>query len=866
MRKLRILIGIIVIAGAGLLAGDLLAQGDNGIPGDCPHTAGVYYRAGAFPRYEAHNQRIVLVSWTTGADLMELDTSLAVDGFQIINWSPDCRYLAVGLGSASSIDTVIYDTLTARRVGVFLDAHGRPHTLTWSPNSAYLTVETRDGAYLWELLTNRRHLLTAFHDLNGRSFQQVRWNLPHGQVITLGLDGTRQAYALADGLPVQEVVSAPPTGSAPVAFNRHAYTCAATSYFDQAYGWSYGWEAWEYQRPYHANARAQLQNVELRYEPTATRVVLTTPTGDVLHTIEAGLVTEGFRPLGWSADCRYVAAAVGPRTDMTTIVWDLDAGQRIGTVANAQLQPHRLTWLPTSEHVVVETRHGAYLWHFPTDTRTLLNPHADADGHNFYSMDWDPMNEQLLTVPVGYGNAVIAYDGYTGAQTGYYPTQGPSAPVGYEVSADGSRIVVFTLESQQANRNAASSIAVYDRGTGGGVHLHPGDYAAYSSRDIALSPDNRYLIADDYSLRRRVRVWDLSALPPGSTTYPPTYIHEVVSGWNLTFVDGKTFKGSSNRLFDAVTGEPVYRATLAVPGNTPATPPVSRPTAGSGWASTGRYDGCAFDPVPFTPLAAGDTNSLIAADGSRHLHRGWSPNCRYLVTQWQYTITVWDSTTGHAVFDLHQPREIYWNPAGDRALFDRWYWAGTGEPVQVDYFGAPLLWRRDHQVYWDTGRGQVLVNGAGGVVALDDATGSTRYVFTRPNEGPTFFALSADRQWMVSFSDHGPGTQVGGIAVWNLATLAGRALDNDDFAAYEQGQIAISPNGQYVVAGYTALRVWDMHGTDAAPVHRHAGPDDTIQQVRFVDATTVETTDYFGNVTYWDILTGAAVPVDSLAE
>jgi hypothetical protein len=78
------------------------------------------------------------------------------------------------------------------------------------------------------------------------------------------------------------------------------------------------------------------------------------------------------------------------------------------------------------------------------------------------------------------------------------------------------------------------------------------------------------------------------------------------------------------------------------------------------------------------------------------------------------------------------------------------------------------------------------------------------------------------------------------------------------------GAVALSADNRYLVMGYDALRVWDLHNLperleDRLPVYRHGGPGAFIRTVRFIEATVVEVTTERG-ITRWDILTGANIP------
>jgi hypothetical protein len=64
--------------------------------------------------------------------------------------------------------------------------------------------------------------------------------------------------------------------------------------------------------------------------------------------------------------------------------------------------------------------------------------------------------------------------------------------------------------------------------------------------------------------------------------------------------------------------------------------------------------------------------------------------------------------------------------------------------------------------------------------------------------------------------------------------------------ARDPEQLALSPDGHYLVIGRTVLRVWDLWNLpeqfeDRLPMYRHDGPFWSIQFVNFVAPEVVET-------------------------
>ena len=156
----------------------------DGVPDNCEYTGAAHYQANVFPRYEPQASRLVLVDWTTGADVRELETGLATTRFQIRGWSADCRYLAGAiLNAADTYDTVVWDAVNGGRVGTVTDGRSVPHPITWDTAGVYLLVETRNGAILLNLPNHSSVPLTSDADIYIHSFSSVQWDYAEGQLI-----------------------------------------------------------------------------------------------------------------------------------------------------------------------------------------------------------------------------------------------------------------------------------------------------------------------------------------------------------------------------------------------------------------------------------------------------------------------------------------------------------------------------------------------------------------------------------------------------------------------------------------------------------------------------------------------------------
>ena len=65
-------------------------------PDNCEYTDGEFYQENVFVRNDRNNGVLELVDWTTGEELRVIAEN--VGEARIINWSPNCRYVAVVAG------------------------------------------------------------------------------------------------------------------------------------------------------------------------------------------------------------------------------------------------------------------------------------------------------------------------------------------------------------------------------------------------------------------------------------------------------------------------------------------------------------------------------------------------------------------------------------------------------------------------------------------------------------------------------------------------------------------------------------------------------------------------------------------------
>lgn len=109
----------------------------------------------------------------------------------------------------------------------------------------------------------------------------------------------------------------------------------------------------------------------------------------------------------------------------------------------------------------------------------------------------------------------------TGKRVAYFNNPDHTGPVSFTVSADKSKLIIFTDERQQWSDSGKrrSGVAVWDRATLTRTELNVDYFAAVHPEQIALSADNRYLVIGVTALR----IWDLQNLPEKVEDRLPIY-------------------------------------------------------------------------------------------------------------------------------------------------------------------------------------------------------------------------------------------------------------------------------------------------------------------------------------------------------
>lgn len=181
MRRVVMLSLAIVVAALASGVGPVV-HGQGLIPGSPCSIDG---QSDLFPRYEWRNQRVTLVSWSTGEVVRVVETSLDAPYFEALNRSPDCRFLVAEVGGQG---TVVWDVLTSTRAAVLptLDSADLWPTdgtrFVWSPTGKYVLLRDSSGqTQIWDTMHETLIPLVV----QSGPFVSVGWDLAREQVLAV---------------------------------------------------------------------------------------------------------------------------------------------------------------------------------------------------------------------------------------------------------------------------------------------------------------------------------------------------------------------------------------------------------------------------------------------------------------------------------------------------------------------------------------------------------------------------------------------------------------------------------------------------------------------------------------------------------
>ena len=241
-----------------------------------------------------------------------------------------------------------------------------------------------------------------------------------------------------------------------------------------------------------------------------------------------------------------MAAALGEFGHTNTVIWDITSGQRVGSFVNAGLR-----WSPNSQQAIVSNSDGLGLWTVGQEKAVKLTDFRGDD----YTSRWDEEHNEVWVLPTSYyysAPGVTVYSLKTGEKVDYYDNPaGQSAQIGFTLSTDGSRVIVYTVRLQS---ESGAGVTVWERGTKNNIQVDANtDGTSYTER-IALSPDARYLVIGGNNLR----VWDLQNLPEKLTDRDPmVYAASSAKITSVRFLNSNVVEATSTEgqaQWDVVTG------------------------------------------------------------------------------------------------------------------------------------------------------------------------------------------------------------------------------------------------------------------------------------------------------------------------
>ncbi len=433
MRRLTLLLVLFLAVSAIPAHAQTDLPDTDGIPANCENATSPYADPNLFPRY-AHGQ-LALIDWSSGAVVRVLETANAAPNFWLLGWSPDCHYLAGGLGDAERYTTILWDATSGAQIGTVADGYRRPHFLTWSPRGDALVVETRRGAFLWDLATGNRLQLTL-DSSNGRSFRQINWNYGEGTLDTNMGGGMPIRFSLETGRPInlslrdnQFVGSVYGT---PSFFGLDSIVAAPNALSP--------YRCESFQSQYYNSSGTRFPDANL-LASQGRLLLVDTITHETLQVLDTDYPQRGsWWPIGsLSPNCAMFFTRL-PESDPTSwVVISIRDSGRVHSVLNvaplftccALGRDRYQDWVPyfsdlprdlwdsTGRYLFAQTYDGAQVWDSVTDS-TFYVTSADESQRYGYSVDavtWDVGNGRI-SVDMLYSDEVRVFDLATGQRVG----------------------------------------------------------------------------------------------------------------------------------------------------------------------------------------------------------------------------------------------------------------------------------------------------------------------------------------------------------------------------------------------------------------------------------------------------------------
>ncbi|MBN8638574.1 MAG: WD40 repeat domain-containing protein [Anaerolineae bacterium] len=429
MRRLALLLVLLLAVSAIPTHAQTDLPDTDGIPANC-ETASPYADPNLFPRYA--NGQLALIDWSSGEVARVLESDSAASNFWLLGWSPDCHYLAGGLGDGERYTTILWDATSGAQIGTVADGYRRPHFLTWSPRGDSLVVETRYGAFLWDLATGNRLQLTI-DSFAGHSFRHIDWNYENDTLVTLTNGGGFVVFSLDNGRPLnllltddQYIGSAeadrsdiPPIVT--MATTQSPYPC-------EHY---YGYIGYMNGR-YVYGERVRIPNTYIRISDDRL-ILLEVGTGETLQVLDEDFALSVRR--GWAygeltANCEMFFSLLytnqEPYLPREGVVIRLRDSVRVHTIPNmpARRSPDfpriallREQWDSTGRYLFAQSYDGAQVWDSATDTTFYVTSADESQryGYSVNTVTWEVANGRI-SVDMLYSAEVRVFDLTTGLQ------------------------------------------------------------------------------------------------------------------------------------------------------------------------------------------------------------------------------------------------------------------------------------------------------------------------------------------------------------------------------------------------------------------------------------------------------------------
>jgi WD40 repeat protein len=249
--------------------------------------------------------------------------------------------------------------------------------------------------------------------------------------------------------------------------------------------------------PLMPNARPAHAQIPSCTIPDGTRVIpalrngdlvlLNLRTAEIVGVVEAGLAPEFTTTItvrGWTPNCEVVLINL---RGSVVAAWNVETGQRLGQIRNAQMRPATLSFSPDNRFVFAQPNRGSLLWDLGTGRQYELTTAGVASVRTYTpsrqpvrGVTWDLAHGEMFIVRRDIPNAVTAYNLETGEISAIYSAGENADNVSYRVA--GSDLLVFAARPIGDER-----AFLYNRTTGASIQLDLNAVAGGAVRYLAPS-------------------------------------------------------------------------------------------------------------------------------------------------------------------------------------------------------------------------------------------------------------------------------------------------------------------------------------------------------------------------------------------